>query len=77
MSVQCGESVAEICLPELLFLLLSQVVACDEAAVGEPVFCQADLDQLGFYAGDVEHQSGVMVMRRSSSSGVGIAARMS
>jgi hypothetical protein len=30
-------------------------MAGDEAAVGEPVFCQADLDQLGFDAVDGEH----------------------
>ena len=49
-------------------------MAGDVAAVGEPVLGQTDLDQFRFDAVDGEHQSGVIVISRYSSSGVGIAA---
>lgn len=67
MSVQSEKGVAEIGLPELLFFLLCQVMAGNKAAVGEPVFRQADLDQLWFDAVDVKHQIPRIVSRRISS----------
>lgn len=71
------QGVTKVGVAELLFFLRREVMAGDEAAVGKPKFSQTDLDQFGFDAVDGEHQSGVIVISRSSSSGVGIAARMS
>lgn len=54
-SEQCLFGCEEVCVAELLLFLRREVVAGDEAATGEAVFREADLDQFSLDTFDSEH----------------------